>query len=103
MSWFKKKKKNNAETQRPVNVPNFDMPELSKPSIPLKSITNNYYIGYADGKTIMTMGHNDQRLALTMGKNEVRRLIRLLEASLDEEQYESTPYTDAPDANQSTG
>lgn len=85
MNMWKKKKKENLSQEkieeqfRKLEAPILDMP----PRDTVKKVRDTYSVGYIDGNTILKLASGDLTLALTLSPSEVRRLIRLLEATMD--------------------
>lgn len=104
MMWSKKKSKKDhlseekiEEQFRKLEVPILDMP----PKDSMKKIRDTYSVGYVDGDTILKLTSGDLTLALTLrNPSEVRRLIRLLEATMDDSNNESQKNITTTGSNQ---
>lgn len=106
MNMWKKKKKENLSQEkieeqfRKLEVPILDMP----PRDTVKKVRDTYSVGYIDGNTILKLTSGDLTLALTLSPSEVRRLIRLLEATMDEtENVKDSQHNATGKANDSPG
>ena len=108
--WLKKKSKKTElseskieEQFRRLETPVLDMPifpDVNK-NASMKKVRDTYSVGYIDGDTVVKLTCGDLTLALTMSPSEVRRLIRLLEATMDDNDDEKSKHNVTSDTNQS--
>lgn len=106
MNMWKKNKKENLSQEKieeqfkKLEVPILDMP----PRGTMKRVRDTYSVGYIDGDTVLKLTCGDLTLALTLSPSEVRRLIRLLEATMDEpENVKDSQHNATGKANDSLG
>ena len=103
MNMWKKNKKENLSQEKieeqfkKLEVPILDMP----PRGTMKRVRDTYSVGYIDGDTIVKLTCGDLTLALTLSPSEVRRLIRLLEATMDDPNDQDTQDNVTKKANDS--
>lgn len=108
--WLKKKNKKTElseskieEQFRHLETPILDMPfatpDVNK-SASMKKVRDTYSVGYIDGDTVVKLTCGDLTLALTMSPSEVRRMIRLLKATLDDTDDENTQHNVTSNSDQ---
>jgi hypothetical protein len=103
--WKKKKKENLSQEKIEEQFKNLEVPILDMPPRgSMRKVRDTYSVGYIDGDTVLKLTCGDLTLALTLSPSEVRRLIRLLEATMDEpENVKDSQHNATGKANDSPG